>query len=253
VIRAAVVLVLVACSHSDDPIARVPPPLAAVIPASTTQLVVAVVPDWNATTAELRLWQRDDAGWRGVGDAWPGVIGAHGAGWGAGLHGVGAPAGRRGPVKREGDGKSPAGVFAIGNAFGYAAAPPTGAQLRYTAVDDDWKCVDDATSVHYATVLDRKTVSVDWSSAEDMHRKDALYTWVIDVAHNPAHKPGGGSCIFLHVWRGPEGVTSGCTAMAEPAMARLVAALDPARAPLFVLLPRAEYDALAPAWGLPAR
>jgi D-alanyl-D-alanine dipeptidase len=253
VIRTALVLALVACSHSDDPVARSPAPPPAVLPAGTTQLLVAVVPDWTATTAELRLWQRDGAGWRRIGDAWPAVVGANGTGWGAGLHGTGAPAGRPGPVKREGDNKSPAGVFAIGDAFGYAAAPPAGTQLRYTTVDDDWKCVDDPASSHYATVLDRKGVRVDWKSAEDMRRKDALYTWVIDVAHNPARKPGDGSCIFLHVWTGADGATSGCTAMAEPAMAKLVAAIDPSRAPMFVLLPRAEYDALTSAWGLPPR
>ena len=41
----------------------------------------------------------------------------------------------------------------------------------------------------------------------------------------------------------------GCTAMAEPKLAQLIGELDP-RA-VFVLLPRAEYDALAPRWGLP--
>jgi hypothetical protein len=41
--------------------------------------------------------------------------------------------------------------------------------------------------------------------------------------------------------------------MAEPQLTKLIASLDPKAAPVYVLLPRAEYDALAPAWGLPAR
>jgi hypothetical protein len=57
----------------------------------------------------------------------------------------------------------------------------------------------------------------------------------------------------LHVWRGEDSSTVGCTAMAQPPLEKLVAALDPARQPMFVLLPRAEYEALAPVWGLPAR
>ena len=52
-----------------------------------------------------------------------------------------------------------------------------------------------------------------------MRRDDALYTWVVEVRHNPAAIPGGGSCIFLHVWDGPADTTVGCTAMPEPTLA----------------------------------
>ena len=82
-----------------------------------------------------------------------------------------------------------------------------------------------------------------------MRRPDDLYTWVIDIAHNPDRTPGAGSCIFLHVWSGPGSATVGCTAMAEPALATLLASLD-AHA-VYVLLPSAEYNALAAAWQLP--
>ena len=60
-------------------------------------------------------------------------------------------------------------------------------------------------------------------SAEEMKRPDALYTWVVDVAHNPTRLPNGGSCIFLHVWSGADSTTVGCTAMAEPKLAQLIA------------------------------
>ena len=91
----------------------------------------------------------------------------------------------------------------------------------------------------------------DWSSAEEMRRGDDLYTWVVEVAHNPTRTGGDGSCIFLHVWSGPASSTVGCTAMAEDRLAALLSSLSPTAAPAFVLLPRAEYDALAPAWKLP--
>ena len=39
--------------------------------------------------------------------------------------------------------------------------------------------------------------------------------------------------------------------MAADELARLIAALDPAAHPRYVLLPAAEYAALADAWGLP--
>ncbi len=214
---------------------------------TSDQLVTAIVADWTATTAELRLWQRDGASWKLVRGPWPGVVGGAGTAWGIGLHGNGAPAGRSGPVKHEGDRKSPAGAFAVRGSYGYAKTIDT--KLGYQQVDDNWKCVDDPRSTQYTHVFDARTTTKDWSSAEDMRRKDELYTWVVDVAHNPAAAPGNGSCIFLHVWRGPDSVTVGCTAMEEHELAALIHDLEPTAT--FVLLPRAEYAALASAWGLP--
>jgi D-alanyl-D-alanine dipeptidase len=234
---------------------------AAVIPADAKELIVAIVDGWDATRATLRRFRRAGAGagasagagagadWKLDGEPWPGVVGKSGSGWGTGLHGAGAPAGRGGPVKREGDSKSPAGAFALRGSYGYAKAPPKGAHLPYVSVDERWQCVDDPASAHYDRILDRTTVEPDWKSAEEMRRKDALYTWVVDVAHNPTRAPGAGSCIFLHVWRGESSGTAGCTAMDERRLARLIATLDPSA--VFVLLPRAEYEALAPAWTLP--
>jgi len=252
----ALAAVCASCGHADDPVVAAPAPAVAPrgpIAATTTQLFTAIVDDWTSTRATLQIWQRDTAGWRAVGASWPGVVGHSGSAWGSGLHGDGPPAGHAGPKKHEGDRKSPAGVFAIRDAYGYAPSPPTGTRLRYTPVVASWKCVDDPASSHYDRIVDSGATRVDWSSAEDMRRRDDLYTWVVDVAHNPERKAGDGSCIFLHVWSGEDSSTTGCTAMAEPALTRLVAALDPARAPVYVLLPRSEYDALAPAWDLPAR
>ncbi len=221
------------------------------LPAAATHLVTAIVADWDATDATLRLWSRRDpsAGWQPVGEPWPAVVGRAGTGWGAGLHGRGAPAGRPGTVKREGDGKSPAGVFVLRAAFGYASDAPSGTRTPYTRVTDTWRCIDDPTSSHYNVVLDERTTTKDWSSAEDMKRGDDLYAWVVEVAHNAQRTPGDGSCIFLHLWGGPGSTTSGCTAMAEDRLAWLLATL-PAESVL-VLLPQAEYTALADRWGLP--
>jgi zinc D-Ala-D-Ala dipeptidase len=222
---------------------------AAIIPAEAKQLITAIVDDWDATRATLSRFRRTGASWQPDGEPWPGVVGKSGAAWGVGLHGAGAPAGRAGPVKREGDGRSPAGVFALRGSYGYAKAPPSGARLPYVPLDDRWQCVDDPDSKHYDLILDRTTVAPDWKSAEEMRRKDELYAWVVDVAHNPARAPGAGSCIFLHVWRGAASGTAGCTAMDRRKLEQLLATLDPSA--VFVLLPRAEYTALAPAWALP--
>lgn len=252
-----VAALLAACDRSAVP----PPPPPAVaaaahevaprtfaIPKTTTQLVTAIVDDWSSTKAHVALWQRTTTGWQRVGEPWPAVIGATGAAWGVGLQ----PAGREGPVKHEGDAKSPAGVFALRGSYGYADEAPRGWRLPYAA-STDLLCVDDPASDHYTQIVDLKQIASDWSSAEQMRRPDELYTWVVDIAHNPDAKPGLGSCIFFHVWSGPASTTVGCTAMDKSTLEALLGRLDPAARPLYVLLPRAEYAAVAASWGLPAQ
>lgn len=211
------------------------------------QLVVGVLDSWDATTVSLQVWARDGKAWKKSGDAWPAVIGKAGAAWGDGLHGNGAPAGRDGPVKKEGDKRAPAGAFAVRGAFGYAAKAES--KLGYTALDKKWECVDDPRSSHYTQILDRSRTKVDWTSAEEMRRDDALYTWVIDVAHNAGAVPGDGSCIFFHVWSGPDSTTVGCTAMDKAKIESLLAVLEPGA--VYVLLTKSDYAALKAAWHLP--
>lgn len=222
------------------------------VPDETRELVVVTTADWEATAATMSRWRRGPDGWQRVGAPWSAVVGRTGLGWGRGVHGDGAPDGLTGPDKREGDGRAPAGLFALGAGYGYAAAPPSGTRLPYRALTESWRCVDDPASPRYGQVFDAAGLTVDWRSAEDMRRADALYAWVIDVRHNPAAVPGGGSCIFLHVWAGADDTTVGCTAMAEPDLVTLVAGLDPAARPLLVQLPAPVYGAVAAAWGLPS-
>lgn len=255
--RALVLVVAVAgCDRSSVP---PPPPSPAaatsqvlprtvLIPKQTKQLVTAIVDDWNATHAELALWQRTATGWQRTGEPWAAVIGSAGAGWGVGLH----PSGREGPTKKEGDRKSPAGVFALRGVYGYADEPPRTWRMPYEQ-SNDLLCIDDPASDHYTKIVDRKQVAADWQSAELMRRDNDLYAWVLDVAHNPDAKPGLGSCIFLHVWASPESSTVGCTAMDKGKLEALLAGLDPQSQPLYVLLPRGEYRAVATTWGLPAQ
>ena len=216
------------------------------IPKQTKQLVTAIVDDWSSTHVRLALWQRTANGWERVGDDWPAVVGKSGSAWGLGL----AP-NREGPVKKEGDMRSPAGVFAFRTSYGYADDAPKGWRMPYEAAED-LECVDDPASDYYTKIVDRKQVPSDWQSAEQMRRDDMLYEWVLDVAHNPDAKPSGGSCIFLHIWSGPESTTAGCTAMEKPRLEALLAKLDPASQPLYVLMPRADHAQVAAAWGLPA-
>lgn len=206
------------------------------------QLVLGVADDWDATTATLQRYERDVRGWRAVGEPVRAVLGGDGLAWGNGLHGDGGD-----PHKREGDDRSPAGAFRLLRAYGYAPEGTTG--LPYQPLDSHWECVDDPSSEVYNHVVDARAVSHDWSSSEEMTSYGDLYQWVIEVGHNESAAPGAGSCIFLHVWGGPDTRTLGCTAMPRDDLEDLLAWLRPGA--VYVLLPRAERHDLAAAWGLP--
>jgi uncharacterized protein YijF (DUF1287 family) len=224
------------------------------ISALRTQLIRVVSNGWADMHAELRRYAREPGGaWREVGRGLPVVLGRSGYGWGDGLHGSGAPAARRGgaaPIKREGDGRSPAGVFEVGPAHGYVGAREAALAIPYTQADESQRCVDDPRSRHYNRVLSQREVEVDWSSAEHMRRPDDLYELAIEVGHNRAPVTAGhGSCIFLHVWASPDTPVTGCTALDKTALYTLARWLRPNA--VLVALPRSEYAALARAWGLP--
>src|SRR5512147_1554871 len=108
----ATLVVLSACSRA--PAAVPPEPAQASMTAraaspldGSTQMVLVVTPAWDSTSGSLRRFERDDARgrWRQVGTAVPVVVGRTGIAWDGQL-GF-ARAGE--PVKREGDGRSPAG------------------------------------------------------------------------------------------------------------------------------------------------
>ncbi|MDN5781102.1 MAG: hypothetical protein L0H23_03600 [Luteimonas sp.] len=217
------------------------------------QLVLVTTADWNATTGTLRTFVRDDAGaWREQGEAAPVSVGRGGSGWGIGLH----PAQTGGPLKREGDGRAPAGVFAIGEAFGYAEHAATA--LPYAQMQASSWCMDVVASPLYNRIVDAAQVgdaAVQGSSEPmrlDLHNKgDQRYRAGFVIEHNPDARKNAGSCIFAHLWKAAGAPTAGCTAMADATMQRLYGWLRPDAKPVFVLLPQAQYDRLQTAWQLP--
>jgi L,D-peptidoglycan transpeptidase YkuD (ErfK/YbiS/YcfS/YnhG family) len=222
------------------------------VPAESRQIVLSLSAGWDQTRAILQPYARPtmDAPWVAVGAPIESSIGRAGLAWGRGRH----PAGLPGPEKREGDGKSPAGVFDLRLVTGYAKTGPGGTRLPYREATPTLRCVDDARSSRYNQLVDEAKTKKDWSSAEDMRRTDDLYRFVVWVGHNDTPVvPGGGSCIFLHLRAGPDATTSGCTAFEPEPMERLLRWLDPAARPVLVQLPEVEYRVRAAAWGLPGR
>ena len=220
------------------------------VPAESRQMILSVSVGWEDARALLQAYERPspDAPWAAVGAPLEASLGRAGLGWGRGLH----PPGLEGPDKREGDGRSPAGVFDLRLLTGYAKAAPAGARLPYRQATATLRCVDDPRSLRYNQLADEGREKKDWSSAEDMRRKDDLYRLVVWVGHNDAPVvPGGGSCIFLHLRERLDATTSGCTAFEPEPMERLLRWLAPPARPVLVQLPDVEYRRRAAAWGLP--
>jgi len=223
----------------------------------STQIVVVTTTDWKSSQATLQRYERARAGkrWKAVGEPFTVVVGKTGLGWGSGLIAVDKRfRNTDDPVKKEGDGKAPAGVFRLSKAFGYAPQEKAGWKMPYVNLTSSIQCVDDTSSRFYNTLVDTTKISPDWGSHENeqMRRSDDLYRWGVLVDHNVNPPvPGHGSCIFMHIWRGPGQPTVGCTAMPKEQLESLLGWLDPARNPLLVQLPAAEYQKLRKHWHLP--
>lgn len=220
--------------------------------ADARQLVLVTTSGWDANQGQLRTYTRNQTGgWQELGHAFPITVGRNGSAWGLGLH-----AAQPGNQKREGDGRAPAGVFAIGDGFGYASQARTA--LAYRPMQADSWCMDVPDSPLYNQIVQASQVDakqVEGSSEPmrlDLHKQgDVRYREGFVIAHNPNAVKGAGSCIFAHLWKAPGETTAGCTAMAPESMQRLYTWLRPAAHPVFVLLPQAEYVRLRGAWQLP--
>lgn len=237
---------IVICVAGAVVLGAAPPPLVA----KAQQLILVITPDWNTVQGEIRRFERPTAGaaWRPVGEPGTIVVGKNGIAWDPLAEQI-VP----GPTKQEGDGRSPAGVFSFGTAFGYAAAADASwLKLPYLPVTEGIECVDDAASTVYNQIVDRRTIKTpDWTSSEKMREVGEAYRWGVVVNYNTPAVAKRGSCIFLHIGGDGGRGTAGCTAMSPDVLREVMGWIDPARAPVLVQLPRAAYDALRPSWSLP--
>ena len=229
------VLLLMLASCARMPVAvTLPSEITAVLPSQCQQVLYVTAADDRTTAAELRMLERSKANvWQSVGPVIPTRIGRHGLAWGHGDFALQAPAGFR--IKTEGDGCAPAGVFRITQTFG-SEPQPLGIKLPYLQCTEYHWGIDDMRSQHYNQIVDDRSVACDWTSPETMIPKGGCYNLGAVIAHNPRNQPGLGSCIFLHIWQGESIPTSGCTAMAEDDLRKVLTWLKPSAQPHLVQL-----------------
>ena len=135
--------------------------------------------------------------------------------------------------KIEGDGKAPAGIFRIGHAFGISYGASI-TKLPYRKVTDNDYWIDDITSADYNTWVEYSGNPNDrWKSFERLNISLYKYAVVIEYNMNPVIA-GKGSAIFLHIWKNSSSGTSGCTAVSENNMIKILKWLDPASNPIII-------------------
>lgn len=115
-------------------------------------------------------------------------------------------------LKREGDGATPLGSFALRQVF-YRSdrmmRPRTQLPIRAIRTEDGW--CDDPASRNY-----NRLIKLPSRRAEGLMRKDHLYDLVVVLGYNDRPRvKGKGSAIFLHLARPGYTPTEGCVALSR--------------------------------------
>ncbi|OPY06518.1 MAG: D-alanyl-D-alanine dipeptidase [Syntrophus sp. PtaB.Bin001] len=208
-----------------------------------SQIIVSVTDSWSDCRTTLFLFEKTGEIWQRIGEGIEGVVGRFGLAWDPAADG--RMPGE--PVKIEGDLKAPAGIFPIPMAMGMSPKPPSGVTLPYRQIVKGTHCVDDPSSPYYNRIIREKEIPPDnnirkWKSSEEMWKISELYRLLLVIGYNTqSPKAAEGSCIFIHL-KGQSGKpTSGCTAVAEEDLIRIMKWLKSDHNPILVQLPRDVY------------
>lgn len=113
--------------------------------------------------------------------------------------------------KREGDGASPAGCYAVRRIWYRAdklALPKMTLPVRPITPNDGWCDAPEHTAYNTHVLLPFD------ASHERLWREDDVYDIVVELGHNDSPpKQNMGSCIFMHVARPAYQPTEGCVAL----------------------------------------
>ena len=167
----------------------------------TDQLIIISVGENNET--KLFMYEKNNADWIKI------------------LESI-AYIGKKGLGKtREGDLKTPTGIFEFNKAFGIKDDPGCKA-FEYVKVDDSHYWVGDSESEFY-----NKFVST--SDVENFNKKDSehitdykpAYNYALNINYNSECVPGKGSAIFLHC-KTKNNFTGGCVSVPEDVMKKII-------------------------------
>jgi len=189
------------------------------VPPPTTQLITVSAPRLHTTSATLRAWRRVDGCWQSVAGPYTARVG-----W----NGLRAN-------RREGDGTTPIGTFAILPHM-YGNGPNPGVKFRYTRLRcGDWWVEDPASPVYNTFQRIGCGVRPPFKvTTPDMSKSPHAYEFLAVVGFNANPiVPGRGSGIFLHVQ--VRSSTNGCVSLPRPQLVRILRWLRPSPTPQIVI------------------
>ena len=201
---------LTGAAATPIPLSGLGPRTRGAIPQESKQVLVVTGDGAKATASTIQLFRRSGSGWA-AGPVWHGHNGAHG--WT--------------DDHRQGDLRTPVGVFTLSDAGGRKKDP--GAKLPYHR-SEAFRPTGDG------VYGDSLAGSFDYVIAIDYNRRPG--TSPLDPTRPEGAERGGG--IWLHVDH--EGPTHGCISVPAAGMKALLRELDPARRPVVVM---GDRDSLA--------
>ena len=137
-------------------------------------------------------------------------------------------------TKREGDGRTPVGIYPLRRGLCYERDFVTSFPMVQYDENDMW--CEDVDSDDYNTFVSDPAPEVKGDRL--WHRRNTQYRYIVVVEYNTnLIVKGAGSAIFIHAWRAEGKPTAGCVGMAEASVKYLVEWLDPALNPHIVILP----------------
>ena len=186
---------------------------------SATELITVVARARASTQGALRLWTKRGACWRQTSGPWTAWLGEHGTS----------------PAKREGDRRTPTGIFGfLPRMYGLDPSPGVRYAYRHLVCGDWW--VEDPASPYYNRFRHVPCGSTPpfRTKSEDMSRSPTAYRHLAVIAYNTGPVlPGRGSGIFLHVSTGRP--TLGCVSLPLPKLVATLRWLRPVAGPLIAI------------------
>ena len=135
--------------------------------------------------------------------------------------------------EKEGDSKTPTGIYSLGSAFGYENDLDTKYPFLEITYMHNW--IDDVNSKYYNQLVNyidgNKKV---FDSSEQLITFD-VYKYGVFINYNLENEKGLGSAIFLHIYRSVDSPTGGCVALDEENLKYIIENLDKSKNPLIVI------------------
>lgn len=133
--------------------------------------------------------------------------------------------GRNGVGKmREGDYKTPSGVFHFTRAFGFVNSPET--SLEYTKITEKHYWCTDSNSSYYNQLIDIDEIELPFKNGEHLAEFPDAYRYALAIDYNLENEPNVGSAIFFHCKVPKHTYTAGCVAIDGEVMRELFKVCD---------------------------